>query len=76
MLSPKQSETIVKVFLSHPTPAILEESEIKKAKAQIKKRYREIRNSCKEVGNARFTMAEIQSKREWIEEYLREMVPS
>jgi len=75
MIDPKQCEFIVKVLLCHPTPAILEEPEVKKEKLWIKKRYREIRNESKAKGNTRFTEAEILAKVEWLQSFLKRMDP-
>ena len=70
------AEFIVKVLLCHPTPAILQEPEIKKAKLFIKKRYREIWNASKDKGNVRFTEAEIQAKTEWLSQFLNNSLKS
>lgn len=63
-----ETEFIVKVLLCHPTPSIEEDQEIKKAKLCIKKRYQQIRREMT------FTEAEIQSKKEWLESYLQNIV--
>ena len=66
MITESQADTIVKVFLCHPTPSLLEEPEIKKAKLAIKKHYQSIRRKMP------FTEAEIFCKKFWLMNYLRE----
>ena len=66
----KIAELIVMVLLCHPTPAILEEPEVKKHRINLKKRYRELRNAKKDLGTRRFSDAEVEAKVEWVEKIL------